>query len=370
MKQRLKNITLPIVAILFLASSCGQNADKSGRASREWKVMDIGLSNIDFDNKYPTTIRGKQDVEIRPQISGTITRLAVIEGEQVKAGQLLFVIDQTPYKAALLNADASLKSAQAALATAQLNYSGNQELRKENVISDFELQQSRNALLSAEAAVAQAEAIVTTARANFAYTEVKSPCDGVVGTLPYRQGALVSPDIAEPLTTVSDNSQMDAYFSIDENALLALMQRYGSTDSILKNFPEVDLLLNDGSIYKHKGKVESISGVVDRNTGTSSIRVRFPNPSRLLHSGISGNLLIKSSYSDAVVIPQSATIKIQDRFIVYKLVDGKAVQTFITVAPNNNGTEYIVIGGLKTGDKIISDGVGLVRDGQEIKIED
>ena len=368
MPQRLKFITLPIMAMLLIMSSCGKT-DNSQRSSREWKVMEIELSDIDFDSRYPTTIRGKQDVEIRPQVSGTITRLAVIEGQQVRAGQLLFVIDQTPYRAALLNANAALKSAQAALATARLNYSGNQELRKENVISDFELQQSQNACSSAEATVAQAEAVVTTARANLAYTEVRSPCDGVIGMLPYKQGALVSPDIAEPLTTVSDNSEMDAYFSIDENAFLTLIQRFGSTENFLKDFPKVALLLNDGSTYGHKGKVESVSGIVDRNTGSSALRARFPNPDRLLHSGITGNLLIKSSYSDAVVIPQSATVKIQDRYIVYKVVEGKAVQTFITVAPDNNGTEYIVIGGLKTGDKIISDGVGLVRDGQEIKVE-
>lgn len=287
--------------------------------------------------------------------------------EVVRKGQLLFVIDQVPYKAALKTAQANVEVAKAALATAELNYNSTKELFAKKVVSAFNLKTSENSYLTAKAQLAQAEAQEVNARNNLSYTEVKSPSDGVVGMLPYRAGALVSASIPQPLTTVSDNSNMYVYFSMTENQLLAMSRQYKSMDEALKNMPEVSLKLNDQSIYEQKGKIESISGVIDRKTGTVGVRAVFPNESRLLHSGASGNVLIPQTYKDCIVIPQGATVRLQDKTLVYKVVDGKAVSTLITVAEINDGREYIVLDGLKVGEEIVSEGAGLVREGTQVK---
>ena len=215
--------------------------------------------------------------------------------------------------------------------------------------------------------MAQAEAQEVNARNNLSYTVVKSPSEGVVGTLPYRVGALVSANIPQPLTTVSDNSTMYVYFSMTENQLLSLVRQYGTLDSALVQMPDLQLQLNDQSLYEEKGRIESISGVIDRQTGTVSVRAVFPNGSRLLHSGASGSVLIPSTYEDCIVIPQEATVKHQDKVLVYKIVDGKAVSTLITVADVDDGRTYIVTGGLTVGDEIVAKGAGLVREGMQVK---
>ena len=205
------------------------------------------------------------------------------------------------------------------------------------------------------------------ARNNLSYTVVKSPSNGVVGTLPYRVGALVSPSIPQPLTTVSDNSTMYVYFSMTENQLLSLVRQYGTPDSALVQMPDLQLRLNDQSVYEEKGRIESISGVIDRQTGTVSVRAVFPNPDHLLYSGASGSILMPSTYEDCIVIPQEATVKQQDKILVYKVVDGKAVSTLIQVADVNDGRTYIVTGGLNVNDEIVAKGAGLIREGMQVK---
>ena len=235
------------------------------------------------------------------------------------------------------------------------------------MVSDFSLQTAQNNYLTAKAQLAQAEAQEVNARNNLSYTEVKSPSNGVVGALPYRVGALVSPSLPQPLTTVSDNSDMYVYFSMTENQLLALTRQYGSMDEALKNMPQVELRLNDNSIYEQKGTIESISGVIDRNTGTVIARVVFPNEARLLHSGASGTVIVPSTYKNCIVIPQGATVQMQDKYLVYKVVDGKAASTLVSVAPINNGREFVVMDGLKPGEEIVAKGAGLLREGMQIK---
>ena len=198
---------------------------------------------------YSATIRGRQDIDIYPQVSGTLTKVCVTEGQRVKNGQTLFIIDQVPYEAALQTAVANVKSAEAALATAQLTYESKEELYKENVVSAFDLSTAKNSLLSAKAQLAQAKAQEVNARNNLSYTVVKSPSDGVIAMLPYRVGALVGPSIPQALTTVSDNSDMYVYFSLTENELLSLINQYKNMDEALKNMPEVELKLIDGSVY-------------------------------------------------------------------------------------------------------------------------
>ena len=347
-----------IVGCTVWMASCKQAPDAGVKSS--YAVMQIEPTDKELSSSYSATIRGRQDIDIYPQVSGTIEKLCVTEGQKVRRGQLLFIIDQ-------VTATANVEAARAATSTAELTYKSNKELYAQKVVSEFSLKTAENSYLTAKAQLAQAEAQEISARNNLSYTEVKSPSDGVVGALPYRAGALVSASIPYPLTTVSDNSDMYVYFSMTENQLLALTRQYGDMDEALKNMPEVELILNDNSVYQKKGTIESISGVIDRQTGTVVARVVFPNESRLLHSGASGTVVVPSIYKNCIAIPQTATVRMQDKTIVYKVVDGKAVSTLITVAGINDGREYIVLDGLKAGDEIVSEGAGLVREGTQVK---
>lgn len=318
--------------------------------------------------KYSATIRGRQDIEVYPQVGGTLQRLCVTEGQKVSQGQPLFIIDQVPYQAALNTAEAALKAAQAQEATAQLNYESRKQLFDQQVVSEFDMQTAQNSLLSAKAQVAQAEAQVVNARNSLSYTVVKSPANGVVGTLPYRQGALVGASMPQPLTTVSDNSKMYVYFAISEAQLLSMTRESGSTEAAISAMPEVKLFLIDGSEYKHTGKVESVSGVVDRSTGTVQVRAVFDNPEKLLHSGSTGSVVIPTTYKDKIVIPTTATVQIQDKFKVYLVdKDNIAHEQLVVTEPLSNGKEYVIKDGLKVGDVIVAEGAGMLKDGQDIK---
>lgn len=356
---------MAIICSVVLMPACKQTQETKPQAN--YSIMKVETSEKEITTAYSATIRGRQDIDIYPQVSGTIQELCVSEGDQVKNGQTLFVIDQVPYKAALNTAVANVKAARAALATASLNYDSNKELFAQKVVSEFTLKTAENNYLTAEAQLAQAEAQEVNARNNLSYTVVKSPGNGVVGTLPYRVGTLVSPSMPQPLTTVSDNSDMYVYFSMTENQLLALIRQYGTLDETLKQMPEVQLQLNDQSVYEQKGRIESISGVIDRQTGTVSVRAVFPNESRLLYSGASGRVLIPSVYKDCIVIPQEATVRHQDKVLVYKVEDGKAVSAIIKVAEINDGREYVVLEGLTAGEEIVSKGAGLLREGTQVK---
>lgn len=363
-------MALPVfVGCALMVVSCKEAP--SIQQETEYAVMTVTLAERVLTANYSATIRGRQDIDVYPQVSGTLTRLCVTEGQEVRRGQVLFVIDQVPYRAALETATANVEAAAAALATAELTYESRQELNRKKVVSDFDLKTTRNAWLSAKAALAQARAQEVNARNNFSYTEVKSPSDGVVGMLPYRVGTLVGPSgMPEPLTTVSDNSEMYVYFSLTENQLLSLTRRYGSKGAALKNLPEVELQLNDRSMYSYKGRIESISGVVDRTTGTVGLRAVFPNPDGLLFSGTSGSIQLQSGRQGVLVIPQSATFEVQDRTFVYKVVDGKASALPVRVSRVNGGQEYIVEEGLHEGDMIVTEGVGLLREGTPVKAKE
>lgn len=329
--------------------------------------MTISTSDAMIQTNHSATIRGRQDIDIYPQVAGTISQVCVKEGEIVRKGQLLFIIDQVPYKAALQTAQANVDAATAGVATAQLTYESKQELFARNVISKFDLQTSENNLLTAKAQAAQAEAQRVNAANNLSYTEVKSPTNGVVGVLPYRVGTLVSASLPKPLTTVSDNSDMYVYFSMNENQLLDMTREHGSMEKALATMPSVQLLLNDGSLYSESGRIESISGVIDPSTGSVSMRAMFPNQGRLLHSGSSGNVVIPHTQQQTIVIPQNATYELQDQVFVYKVVDGIATSANITVSKLSNGKEYIVLSGLTPGDVIVTEGVGLMREGTPVK---
>ena len=362
----LRKIIFTLLAVALLASSCKEQRQEASRQA--YPVITVQKSAVEVTNDYPATIRGRQDIEIYPQVSGKIVKVAVTEGQRVSRGQTLFVIDQVAYRAALQNAEANVRAARAAAATARQTYVGKRELFEQKVVSEFELNTAHNAMLTAEAQLAQAKAQEVSARNDLSYTVVASPANGVVGTIPYRVGALVSPSSASPLTTVSDNSEMYVYFSMPENSMLALIRKYGSVDKTIKQMPAVQLRLNDGTLYGKKGRVESISGVIDRQTGAVSLRAAFPNTGGLLHSGGSGNVLITEGIGSALTIPQGATYELQDKVFVYRVVDGKAKSTRIEVTPLNEQKKYIVRSGLKPGDVIVAEGAGMLQDGVTVKV--
>lgn len=362
--QRKEYLALTGLALLAL-SSCGREVPS--QTGGDYPTLVVETSDQTLQTTYSATIRGRQDVAIYPQVSGKITEVRVNEGQPVKKGSVLFVIDQIPYQAALRAAQADYAAAQVGVESAQLDYDSTKELHDNRVVSSYELQTSLNALHKAQATLAQAQAKLIEAENNLSYTSVTSPSDGVVGTLPYKEGALVSASMSEPLTTVSDNSQMYVYFSMNENKLLDMARRYGTLDRALSDMPDLSLKLSDGTIYDHTGRVASISGVINESTGTVSLRAEFPNPDRLLHSGANGSVIVPESYAGVIVIPQEATFDLQDKVFVYKVVDGVAHSAQITVSPLNDGKRYIVLSGLETGDEIVASGAGLLRDGVRVK---
>lgn len=329
--------------------------------------MVVSTSNRMLQSDYAATVTGRQYVEIRPQVSGTITKICINEGATVRKGQLLFIIDQVPYRAALQTARANVETARAKLATAKLTASSKEELYKEKVVSAYDLQTARNAKAEAEAALAQARAEEVNARNNLSYTEVRSPVNGVASMIPYKVGALVNSSISEPLVTVSDDSSVYAYFSMAESQVLDLLQQYGSLQEAMKKMPEVELEMSNGKMFSHKGRIDAISGTVDSGTGSVSLRAVFPNSGNILRNGSSGRVILPSMQSNCIVIPQTATYEIQNKIFVYKVVNGYTKSSSIEVFKLNNGTEYIVESGLAVGDTIIAEGAGLAKEG--IKIE-
>jgi membrane fusion protein (multidrug efflux system) len=367
MSYNIKTGLLTAIVGLAVLTSCGKKQQQQ-MPSAVYKTVKVSTQTIQLDTEYSATIRGRQDIDVYPQVGGTLQKLCVTEGQTVTKGQTLFIIDQVPFQAALNTAEAALKAAEAQQATAELNYNSRKQLFDERVVSEFDMQTAHNALLSAKAAVAQAKAQVVNARNSLSYTVVKSPSDGVVGTLPYRQGALVGSSMPKPLTTVSDNSQMYVYFSLNESELLKLAREFGSIDSAVVNMPPVRLLLVDGSEYEEVGKVESVSGVVDRSTGSVQLRAVFNNPNKLLHSGSTGNVIIPATFENVIVVPAAATVQTQDKFKVF-IVDenGIAHSQLITINEKDGGNEFIVTSGLKGGEEIVAEGAGMVKEGQDVK---
>ena len=357
-------VLLTAVLCAVLCAACAEK--KAAETQKTYKTYTVVSADRTLKTGYTATIHGCQTVEIRPQVSGMITDIFINEGDFVRKDSILFIIDQTPYKTAYEIAAANVKSAEAALSTAQLMLESNQDLFKENVISEVDLMTARNDLAEAEARLALCRAEEENARINLSYTEVRSPVNGVASMIPYRVGALVSSSIAEPLVTVSDDSEVYAYFSMAENKMLDLIQQYGSLKNAISEMPEVELTMSNGKTYGSTGRINAISGTINGSTGAVSLRATFPNRNRLLREGGSGTVVIPQVRENCIVIPQSATYELQDRIFVYKVVDGKAVATRIEVMDRNNGVEYIVEKGLRVGDVIVAEGAGLIREGTVI----
>ncbi|MBP3766908.1 MAG: efflux RND transporter periplasmic adaptor subunit [Prevotella sp.] len=356
-----KKKMLLVAAAAAMLVSCGGGGGRPNFGDNEYPVVTVGTSSADMQTVYPATIKGVQDVEIRPKASGFLTQINVKEGQTVGAGQLLFVIDNETYQAQVRQAQAAVNTATAQLNTLKLTYENSKQLHENNVIGDFELKSAQNNFESAKAQLAQAQAALASAKEALSFCYVKSPAAGVVGTLPFKRGALVSASNA--LTTVSNISSMEVYFSMTEKDVLA-MQRGGND---LSSMPAVKLQLSDGTIYDQEGKVTKMSGVIDAATGTVQLIAVFPNPQKLLKSGASGNIVIPRVNSNAIIIPQACVSEVQNKKFVYTLgKDNKVVYTEIKVDAQNDGNNYIVTDGLKPGDKYVTNGITKLNDGMEI----
>ncbi|TKG94012.1 efflux RND transporter periplasmic adaptor subunit [Puteibacter caeruleilacunae] len=350
-----------MLIVMVSALGCKQEVQKENEKTN-YKLLNLKEETRKVVSRYSAAIKGKQDIEIYPQISGYLSQVAVKEGEKVCKGDVLFVIEQTPFNAALKGAKAKVAISIAKVATAELNYENTLALRKKNIVSDSDLKAKENLLNNAKAQLELAKAEELSAQTELDFTVIKSPSNGIVGKLPYRRGALVSPTLIECLTVVSDNSEMNVYFSMNENQILALIEQYGSLDSIVAKMPKIDLQLNNGSIYEEKGYIESISGVIEDNTGAVSIRAVFPNQASKLLSGGVGNVLISEEHQGVIVIPKTATYEMQDKVCVYQVVDNMAKSKIVEVIQNSNDKEYIVEKGLEKSDVIIAEGAGLVLE--------
>ena len=363
--MRIKSILL-LASVAAFISSCKGGGGAPNFGDNEFAVRTIGSQSAATQATYPATIRGIQDVEVRPKVSGFITKVYVHEGQVVGAGQVMFTIDSETYQAAVRQAQAALNTALAQANTARLTYENNQALYGQKIIGEYELSTAKNGYATAQASVAQARAALASARETLGWCTVKSPSAGVVGSLPYKVGTLVSASNA--LTTVSDISTMEVFFSMSEGQILAMSRTSGSAFAAIQAMPAVKLQLADGTVYSHPGKVVKISGVIDAATGAYSVIAHFSNPEKLLKSGGAGQIIIPNVKNHVVVIPQEATSEVQDKVFVYLVgKDNKVKYTEIKVDAQNDGKNYVVTSGLCVGDRIVTKGITKLSDGMEIK---
>ena len=372
MKKRICFIVILSAVLLlgYLYYSSDPDEDEESAPVGEYKVLVVKQQPYTLVRDFATRIETEQPAEIRPQISGKITQICVKEGAQVKKGQPLIILDQVPYQAAVKNAEARVKSAKAQLTTARQALEGKEELFKQHVIGDFDLNKSRNEVADAEASLAVANAELETARNELSYTVIKSPSDGTLSMIEYRIGELVDPSMEKELGTVSDPRRIVAYMALSEKTLYDLTQYYAcSVQDLLDKLPEVTLFTYWGKENPQKGHIDAFSGNVEAGSGAIYMRASFDNPDRLFRNGSNGVIQMPYPIRDAIVIPQEATYDILDKIFVFKVSGDKVHSLEIKVIPYNDGQNYVVTDGLSVGDTIIAEGAGLLKEGMAVKIK-
>jgi membrane fusion protein (multidrug efflux system) len=370
----LYTIILSIVLLSFLSCGTKQNdSTESAEGTSEtptYPVFKVISQTTTLQTDYPATLQGQQNIEIRPKIDGYVEQIYIDEGAVVKKGQLLFRISAPQYQQGVNTAAALISSAEADVSAAELQLKKTKSLVEQDIISKFELESAEYTLKARRAALAQAKAGLANARTNLGYTTVVSPVNGVVGTIPYKIGSLVSGTTTMPLTTVSNIGKVYAYFSMNEKQLLDFSRQYkGSTlQEKLSQLPPVTLLLSDATEYPEKGRVETIAGLINTETGSATFRATFPNPIGLLRSGGSATVQIPVSVDDAILIPQKSTYELQGKRFVY-LVDGnnKVTSNEIEVMSTPVGQYFVVTKGLKAGDTIVLESASPLQDSTAIK---
>jgi membrane fusion protein (multidrug efflux system) len=363
--------TSVILLALFIYGCAGNNAAPPAPPAPSLPVAVIGQSSETTYTEYPAAIEGAVDLEIRPQVSGALDQIYVSEGALVQKGQPLFKINEQPFREALNVAKAGLQSAKAALLNAQLEVEKLTPLVANKVVSDFQLKSAKATYEAALANVEQAKAGVGTANINLGYTVIKAPVNGYVGRLPKKQGSLVSPADPLALTLLSDAHEVHVYFSLAEEDFIGFNTRYPgkSLAEKAKSIPSVALVLADQTVYAQQGKIDMVDGQFDKQTGSISLRATFPNAQGLLRSGNTGKIRIGTAHTDALVIPQSATIEMQDKVFVFALADSNKVKKVPVSIIGRTGTNYLIKDGVKPGDQIVLSGIDRLQEGQVIKPE-
>ncbi|MBP5243479.1 MAG: efflux RND transporter periplasmic adaptor subunit [Succinivibrio sp.] len=353
-----------VVAIAICAPGCNRN-DMGNYQPKAYPMMTIKKGSMTLVHEFPATVKGIQDVDIYPQVSGTVNEVKFSEGQAVYKDQELFIIDPIPYEAKLEKAKANVASAEAELSSAKFNRDAKASLYTKMATSKYESVKADNACKVAEANLNLARAELKVAQEDFNNTVVKSPVDGKLGMSSVRPGALVTANTT-PLVSVSDNSYVHAYFSLTENIVLFLNKNTKLKEGEREADFQIKFKLADGTMYDKLGEIDAESGIVDSTTGAITFRAKFPNPDGVIRSGGSGSVVIPVTITDRIVIPQTATYELQDKVFVYKFVDGKAVSTPIKLLPFYDGTHYIVTEGLNVDDVIVTEGAGLLRDGTPV----
>ena len=374
-KKMSKRLWIPICLLVGLLLAVGlfyslMDDEDDEEQDEEYRTLTIKLQDYTVTRELTAKIETENPAVIRPQITGKVTKICVEEGARVKKGQPLFIIDQAPYQAAVRNAEAKVVSAKAQLATARQNLEGKEELYRQHVVGEFDLNKARNAKAEAEGALAEAQADLETARSELSYTVITSPSDGVLSMIEYRLGELVDPSMETELTNVTDPRRLFAYFSMSEKTIHNLADIYNCRVSdLLSVLPEVSLVTYWGKELSQKGRITAISGNVDEATGSFVIRASFENSEDLFRNGSNGTIILPYELKNTIVIPQEATYDILNKQFVYKVVDGVTKACEIKVLRYDDGKDYVVTEGLKPGDVIIAEGAGMVKDGMRVKVK-
>lgn len=357
---------LAYLALAVALTACGSKTEMP-QASNDYAVVTLGTQSADLNTSYPATIKGIQDIDIFPKVAGHITRVCVDEGAFVRAGQTLFLIDDVQQRAAVRQAEATVNVCKTQIATQRLTVENKKMLYGKQIVSKYDLDVAENQLASLQAQLAQAEASLASARDQLRFCTVSSPASGVIGSIPYRVGTLVSAQMAAPLTTVSNISQMYVYFSMTEDQLLALTRQSGGSAEAMKEMPALSLKLSDGTTYDKQGRVTSISGIIEQGTGAVQVRATFDNGSHVLRTGATGSVLVPVHQDAAILVPQKATFDIQNKKYVYIVKKDNTVETReISVLVQNDGTNYVITSGLSAGDRIVVEGVNQLKSGTKI----
>ena len=363
--KRLKLIVYVLLLPCILISLCScrsdeASPDKDKKAIKTYAVMTVEPQSVTLNIQYPASLQGKQNVEIRPRVEGYVEKILIDEGASVKKGQLLFRLDGAQYEQNVRSAEADIKMATAEVNAAQMQVNKNKNLVEKNIVSPYELQSAEYTLQSRQAALAQAKAKLLNTKTDLNYTYIKSPVSGVVGNLTYRIGSLVTGSSVQPLTTVSDISSIYAYFAMNEKDFLAFVKSSNSLQQKLNQMTGITLLLADGTEYSYKGKIETVSGIINSATGSANFRAIFPNPQNLIRSGSSATIVIPQNLKDAILVPQKATYEIQGKRFVYVVnKDGKLKASEITVMPVTVGQFFVVTSGVTPGNNIVIEGVNM-----------
>lgn len=366
--SKMKNAIGWMFVLMVTAAGCGRQGGGEGPATA-FRTMTVTRSDLTLSQEYPASIEGRQSIRMIPRVEGYLQQVHIREGQHVRRGELLFTIDQAPYRAEVKAAEANVAVAEAGVAEAQLNYESRRKLWEKEIVSDYDLESASIRLKTARAQLLQSRAQLETAENNLSYTELRSPSDGIVGSLPYRTGDYVGPSMQGELTRVADNAEMYVYFSLTERDVLERIQMQGAFDKVVATFPPVSLRLSDGRVYPLRGRVESLSGIVGKGTGALSARAVFPNPDGVLLSGSTGSLIVPEHYEQAIVIPKAATYEVMDKVHAWRVIDGEARSVIVQVQPASDGNSYVVTEGLTEGDLIVAEGAGYVREGMKINID-